>query len=76
MHPDLYYVVHQQRERELLAALRYRTAARERGVPVRTHRRRTWSAIAELVTGACDRLIDARVQQRHRGASIACCAAA
>ena len=30
MHPELYYVLHQQRERELEASLRHRRASEER----------------------------------------------
>jgi hypothetical protein len=38
MHPDLYYVLHQQRERELEAELRHRLASEDRAPVPRVSR--------------------------------------
>ena len=56
MHPDLYYVVHQQRERELEADLQRRLIAQDR-VPVTAgdaprHRRTAVDVLARLVPWA------------------------
>ena len=69
MHPDLYYVLHQQRERELDAELRRRLAVRERAVPPKP-RRGLLDAPARLVSALRP------VHRTRVGTPVVCCAPA
>ena len=70
MHPDLYYVLHQQRERELEAALRHRRAAEDRAPVPRVPRAPRQPA--GVLTWLTHR---ARAARPAPGAVVACCPA-
>lgn len=70
MHPDLYYVVHQQRERELEARLRHSRAVAERApVPSAPRARRQ---LGDVLAQLAQRARAARPAPR---AAVACCPA-
>ena len=70
MHPDLYYVIHQQRERELEASLRHRRVSQERAPAPRAPRRRVHAdaLVERLAQGA-------RAARPEPRAAVACCPA-
>ncbi|WP_426594664.1 hypothetical protein ACPPVS_03825 [Cellulomonas sp. McL0617] len=71
MHPDLYYVLHQERERELAAELRHRHATHERPAPAPRPVRRLWPTLAEVMPG-----MPRRTRRARYAPPVVCCATA
>jgi|GEM_PF-6538440 len=78
MHPDLYFAIHQERERELVQRLERTRVLRERSTPaagVDAHCGQLWTVVHRATNALAGRVRDLRRMNSNRSA-VACCATA
>jgi len=78
MHPDVYFAIHRERERELVQRLERTRAQRERSTPVAgvdVHSGRLRTVVHQAANALAGHVRDLRPMNSNRGA-VACCATA